>query len=139
MKWKHNVVGMNGHMQCKRTSFLALQVQVWTSFVVTIARLIHVMWSCVASNIRILQCCHVYLPRVPISISSFSACLFFRSVALGFMDNRNHFNQSSSSFSSFAQSSKRLINIGSWNYFFTSLLHLAGLKGLTEKGFEEEL
>lgn len=64
------------------------------------------MWSCVASNIRILQCCHVYLPRVPISISSFSASLFFRSVALGFMDNRNHFNQSSSSFSSFAQSSK---------------------------------
>lgn len=59
-----------------------------------------------ASNIRILQCCHVYLPRVPISISSFSASLFFRSVALRFMDNRNHFNQSSSSFSSFVQSSK---------------------------------
>lgn len=48
----------------------------------------------------------MYLPLVPISISSFSASLIFRSVALGFMDNRNRFSQSSSSFNSFAQSSK---------------------------------
>ncbi|KAJ4727136.1 tRNA 2'-phosphotransferase 1 [Melia azedarach] len=66
------------------------------------------MWGCISSNIisiRILCCCCcVYRPRFPIS-AAFSSSLLSRCLDLGFMENTNRFNQSSS-FASFAQSSK---------------------------------